>query len=134
MIRIGSHSLRYVNEVRIVSLGQLEKVVIENGCFTKCDDSFNPNRHFYLKNCERLRKLKIGCNSFSDYSVCEIDNLPSLEEIKIGALGVSTCSFSHSSLELNSFIGGLFIMDRPPKAEITSLWSSRFQWLFSRSV
>ena len=50
VIRIGSHSLRYVNEVRIVSLGQLEIVVIENGCFTKCDNAFNPNRHFYLKN------------------------------------------------------------------------------------
>ncbi len=134
VIRIGSHSFRYVNEVRIVSLGQLEKVVIENGCFTKCDDSFNPNRHFYLKNCERLRKLKIGCNSFSDYSVCEIDTLPSLEEIKIGILGASTASFSYSSLELNSFIGALFIMDRPPEAEITPLWSLRFRWLFSGSV
>ena len=127
VIRIGSHSLRYVNEVRIVSLGQLEIVVIENGCFTKCDNAFNPNRHFYLKNCERLRKLKIGRNSFSDYSVCEIDNLPSLEVIKIGALGVSTCSFCYASLELNSLIGELFIMDRPPKAEITSHWSFRFQ-------
>ena len=134
VIRIGSHSLRYVNEVRIVSLGQLEKVVIENGCFTKCSDLFNPNRHFYLKDCERLRKLKIGCYSFSDYSVCEIDSLPSLEVIMIGALGVNTCSFFYASLELNSFIGGLFIMDRPPKAEITYRWSSRFRQLFSCSV
>ena len=122
VIRIGSHSLRYV------------KVVIENGCFTKCSDLFNPNRHFYLKDCERLRKLKIGCYSFSDYSVCEIDSLPSLEVIMIGALGVNTCSFFYASLELNSFIGGLFIMDRPPKAEITYRWSSRFRQLFSCSV
>ena len=122
VIRIGSHSLRYVNEV------------IENGCFTKCSDLFNPNRHFYLKDCERLRKLKIGCYSFSDYSVCEIDSLPSLEVIMIGALGVNTCSFFYASLELNSFIGGLFIMDRPPKAEITYRWSSRFRQLFSCSV
>ena len=134
VIRIGSHSLRYVNEVRIVSLGQLEKVVIENGCFTKCSDLFNPNRHFYLKNCERLRKLKIGCYSLSDYSVCEIDNLPSLEVIKIGAVGVNTCCFFYASLELNSLIGGLFIMDRPPKAEITYRWSFRFRQLFSCSV
>ncbi len=134
VIRIGSHSLHYVNEVRIVSLGQLEKVVIENGCFTKSSNSFNPNRHFYLKNCERLRKLKIGCSSFSDYSVCEIDNLPSLEVIKIGALGANTASFYYASLELNCSIGELLIMDRPPEAEITYRWSFRFRWLFSCSV
>ena len=126
-IRIGSHSLRYVNEVRIVSLGQLEKVVIENGCFTKCSNTFNPNRHFYLKNCERLRKLKIGCYSFMDYSVCEIDNLPSLEEIKIGTLGANAYSFTYASLELNSKNAKVLITYRPPKAEITSLWLLRFR-------
>ena len=134
VIRIGSHSLRYVNEVRIVSLGQLEKVVIENGCFTKCSNTFNPNRRFYLKNCERLRKLKIGCYSFMDYSVCEIDSLPSLEVIKNGALGANAYSFFYASLELNSIIAILLIMNRPPKAEISFLWSLRLRQLFSCSV
>ena len=52
-------------------------------CFRKCLQR-NPNHHFYLKDCERVKELKIGCYSFSNYSVCEIENVPSLEVIEIG--------------------------------------------------
>ena len=62
----------------------------------------NPNRHFYLKNCERLRELKIGRYSFSDYSVCEIENVPSLEVIEMGELNEESNNFCCASLELKS--------------------------------
>ena len=78
--------------------------------------------------------MKMGCLSFSDYSVCEIENVPCLEVIEMGKLQEESKNFYYSSLELNSFIGALFIMDRPPEAEITPLWSLRFRWLFSGSV
>ena len=61
-----------------------------------------PNRHFYLKNCERLRELKIGCWSFADYSVCEIENVPSLEVIEMGELNEESYIFFYASFELKS--------------------------------
>ena len=60
------------------------------------------NDHFYLKNCERLRELKIGRVSFSDYSLCEISNLPLLEAIEMGEWNDSSDSFMYASLELKS--------------------------------
>ena len=107
VIEIGSHSFHYVDVVKMCGLQRLESVLVGNGCFTKRDDTFNADRHFYLKNCPSVRELKIGCNSFSDYSVCEIANVPSLEVITMGALGISTCCFSHVSLELKSDGGGM---------------------------
>ena len=68
----------------------------------KKNDGNDPYRHFYLKNCERVRELKIGLYSFSDYSVCEIENVPSLEVIEMGKLYEDSSNFMYSSLELKS--------------------------------
>ena len=76
-------------------------MVIGKHCFRKNLEK-NPNRHFDLKNCERLRELKIGRYSFSDYSVCEIENVLSLEVIEMGELNELSFNFSHASLELKS--------------------------------
>ena len=110
-IVIGDDCFENVNEVKLVGMNRLESVVIGKKSFTKVKgdvpNSVNLNRHFYLKNCERLRELKIGRCSFSDYSVCEIENVPSLEVIEMGELGgkrneeYSYCFFC-SNLELKS--------------------------------
>ena len=55
-----------------------------------------------MKDCERVKELKIGRYSFSDYSVCEIENLPSLEVIRIGDLNYDSGCFPYASLELKS--------------------------------
>ena len=72
--------------------------------FTKKKDLYgnDPARHFYLRNCERLRELKMGRYSFSDYSVCEIENVPSLEVIEMGELNEKSRNFNYASLELKS--------------------------------
>ena len=105
VFEVGDYSFAFVDEVKLIGLSKLESVMIGKNCFTKhrsnrpkCD----PNRHFYLKNCERLRELKIGCFSFSDYSVCEIENVPSLEVIEMGGLNRDSFSFCYASLELKS--------------------------------
>ena len=99
---VGDYSFTYVNEVRLIGLKQLERVAIGNHCFRKANRA-NPNRHFYLKNCERLRELKMGCWSFSDYTVCEINNVDRLEVIEMGALDCASNSFcTASELELKS--------------------------------
>ena len=106
VFEMGDYSCAFVNEVKLIGLNQLERVVIGDNCFTKQKiiemSEYNPNRHFYLKNCERLKELKIGYNSFSDYSVCEIENLPSLEVIEMGELNEKSWNFRYASLELKS--------------------------------
>ena len=97
-LRVNDGCCHCVEEVKLIGLNQLERVVIGDSCFTYYHEGeMNPNRHFYLKNCERLRELKMGHHSFSDYSVCEIENVPSLEVIEMG-----NNSFHDAPLELKS--------------------------------
>ena len=103
VFEVGGYSFAFVDEVKMIGLNRLERVVIGKKCFTKQNSWGNdPNRHFYLKNCEKLRELKMGCWSFSDYSVCEIENVPSLEVIEMGDLNEKSFNFNYASLELKS--------------------------------
>ena len=106
VIEVGDDCFANVGEVKLIGMDQLESVVIGKNGFTREKNSdwpeYNPNRHFYLKNCERLRELKMGRFSFSDYSVCEIENVPSLEVIKMGDLNEWSVNFLYASLELKS--------------------------------
>ncbi|KAM7453800.1 hypothetical protein BLSTO_05447, partial [Blastocystis sp. subtype 1] len=110
-IVIGYDCFANVKEVKLIGMKELEIVVIGKNSFTKHKNYYgnDSNRRFYLKNCERLRELKMGLHSFSDYSVCEIENVPSLEVIEMGELGGKrkeeyTYCFMHSNLELKSAI------------------------------
>ena len=104
LLEVGDECFKYVDEVKLIGLSKLERVVIGMNCFTKkqygCGN--DPDRHFYLKNCERVKELKIGYWSFSDYTVCEIENVPSLEVIEMGEMDEKSFNFSHASLELKS--------------------------------
>ena len=99
VFEVGDYSIAFVEEVKLIGLNVLERVVIGNDSFIGPN---NENGYFYLKNCERLKELKIGYGSFSDYSVCEIENLPSLEVIEMGELNELSCSFYRALLELKS--------------------------------
>ena len=102
---VSDECFKNVDEVKLIGLNRLERVEIGKNSFTKCKGDWpknNPNRHFYVKNCERLRELKMGCYSFSDYSVCEIENVPSLEVIEIGEMDERGYNFFYASLELKS--------------------------------
>ena len=107
VFEVGYECFKNVEEVKLIGLSQLERVVIGQKCFTKdgfdsddCD--YDPYRRFYLKDCERLRELKMGPRSFSDYSVCEIENVDSLEVIEMGYLDKWSYNFFFASLELKS--------------------------------
>lgn len=93
-----------VNEVKLVGLKKLERVVIGNNCFTQYKNSFgkNPDRHFYLKDCARLRELRIGYVSFSDYAVCEIESNESLEVVEMGDDNDWSRGFYYASLTMKS--------------------------------
>ena len=105
-LTVGDLCFKHVKEVVLVGLKQLERVVIGKGCFTEHAnnrlDAIQPYGYFLLKNCERVRELKIGCYSFSDYSVCKIESVDCLEVIEMGELDEDSCNFYHASLELKS--------------------------------
>ena len=102
-LEIGDHCMSYVTTVNITGLTELESVTIGKNSFTKSKNGVlilpYPDRHFYLKNCPKLKSLKMGHFSFSDYTVIEIENVDALEVIEMGGY-----SFYSASLELKSIL------------------------------
>ena len=104
VLEIGDYSFSYVNEVYLIGLDKLERVLIGENSFVKYKwgNAMNPNGHFYLKDCERLKELRIDRYSFGEYSVCEIENVNSLEVIEMGRFSNWGGAFNYASLELRS--------------------------------
>ena len=103
---IGDNCFSYVTEVKMVGLSELESVEIGMNSFTqhKNDYGNDSNRHFYLKNSPKLKSLKMGLFSFSDYTVFEIENVNALEVIEMGELNEESYNFAYASLELKSIL------------------------------
>ena len=115
VIEVGNECFSNVNELKLIGMKGLERVLIGQNSFTKCKNGYGGDikRHFCLKDCERLRELKIGRYSFSDYSVCEIENVPSLEVIEMGELNEESYNFYYASkLELKSDCSKMRMMNR----------------------
>ena len=105
-LKVGNECFENVDEVKLIGLSELESVVIGENSFTKKRKGYgnDPNRHFYLKNCPKLKSLKMGRYSFSDYSVIEIENVVALEVIEMGELNEESRNFNYASLELKSIL------------------------------
>ena len=105
-LEIGDHCFSFVDELKLIGMNELESVVIGENIFTQHKNYYgsDPNRHFYLKNCPKLKSLKMGRYSFSDYSVIEIETVNALEVIEMGAVGQLSYSFYYASLELKSIL------------------------------
>ena len=105
-IEVGHDSFMYVQEVKMIGLSELESVEIGMNSFTQHKNSSgnDPNRHFYLKDCPKLKSLKMGRYSFSDYTVIEIENVDALEVIEMGDLNENSYNFYYASLELKSIL------------------------------
>ena len=105
-LRAGDSCCRRVTRVVIVGLKKLERIVVGGRSFRTLNyliiDGKDPNRHFFLKDCEKLKEVKIGRGSFKDFSVCVIENLPSLESMDIGCVDLLSCVFCFANLELRS--------------------------------
>ena len=101
---IGDDSYRYVSEVKLIGLSELESVVIGKNSFTKKKNGFGKesNRRFYVKNCPLLRELRVGRYSFSDYASAVIEGNDALEVIAMGELSSESFNFYSASLELRS--------------------------------
>ena len=106
-LKVGNECFENVKEVKLIRLIRLESVEIGMNSFTKKKNSVgnNPNRHFFLRDCPKLKSLKIGSHSFSDYTLCEIENVNSLESIEMYYLDAqSSFNFCCASLELKSIL------------------------------
>ena len=105
-VEIGDGCFMYVDELKLIGLSALESVEIGMNSFTKKKNDYgeDPNRHFYLKNCPKMKSLKMGRYSFSDYSVCEIENVDALEVIEMGELNEESNNFYSASLQLSSVV------------------------------
>ena len=103
-VTIGDYGFEYVNVFNITGLSELESVEIGMNSFTRNYYGNNPNRHFYVKNCPKLKSLKMGRYSFSDYTVIEIENVDALEVIEMGNLNETSKNFYYASLEMKSIL------------------------------
>ena len=105
-LKVGNECFKYVKKVSICGLRELERMIVGSKSFTKEKNVylFEKDGRFYLKNCPKLRELRItGVLSFSDYSVCEIENC-ALKVIEIGGMNKESRNFYHASLELKSIL------------------------------
>ena len=105
-LEIGNSCFIYVKRVKMIGMNELERIVVGENSLTESKSSYgwNTNRHFYLRNCPKLKSLKMGRYSFSDYTVCEIENVDTLETIEMGDLNRRSENFKYASLELKSIL------------------------------
>ena len=129
LLEVGNGCFEHVKEVKWIGLNQLERVVIGQNCFKGGKN--DPDGHFYLKNCERLRELIVGNESFSSYSVCEIENNNRLEVVKMGELDEYSNNFYNAPLQLKSDSHRTRMMHRFTQFEIAFVWRKCIPSLFS---
>ena len=96
VLDIGNECFARVKVFEMIGMHVLETVRIGTSCFLSNEGVFR------LRDCQRVKELRIGRFSFSDYSRCEIESVPSLEVIEIGDLKESSYNFFSASLELRS--------------------------------
>lgn len=101
-IDVGPHCFRFVKEVEIAGLDCLEEVAIGKNCFSSdLTSEGDPDRRFCLTDCACVKKVKIGRWCCCDYGVCRLANLPALETLQMGELGLESSVFMNApALEL----------------------------------
>ena len=104
VFEVGNYSFSYVNEMHMIGLSELERVVIGENSFSQYKSTFDSygSGEFSLKDCDKLRELRIGVSSFSNYASCVIEDNAHLEVVEMGKLYHWGNNFYHASLEMKS--------------------------------
>ena len=125
-LKAGDSCCRRVTRVVIVGLKKLERIVVGGRSFRTLNyliiDGKDPNRHFFLKDCEKLTELKVARICFYGYGVCEIENNPSLEVIEMGEMGWVSNVFHFASLTLSSNPPRIRVRNRLGCVAILPVW------------
>ena len=99
---VGDNCFQHVKEFKLIGMSKLKSVEIGMNSFT---ENVNGKGIFCVKYCPKLKSLKIGRYSFSDYTVCEIENVDALEAIEMGEWNEVSLNFLYAStLELKSIL------------------------------
>ena len=97
---VGDNCFRYVTTMNVVEMDNLESIRIGMNSFSSYEEA---DYSFSVKNCSRLKELRIGPDSFGRWNFTEFENLPSLEMIQIGYMySYDGSNFNSASLELKS--------------------------------
>ena len=107
-IEIGMDCIASVKTFKIDGLNRLKTIKIGNDSFAQAKNSYgnDKSKSFHILNCESLKSIQIGQNSFSDFGgEFELKNLPQLQSIQIGTIGSESNNFCYSSF----VIRGIFV-------------------------
>ena len=109
---VGDNSFGNMSNLVIYGLPELESIKIGINSF-----SYYYGTHmFSVKNCPKLRELKIGPSGFDEWRSVNIENDPSLEVIEIGYLNYNSEHFIYAPLELKSTNHWMEMINRPAQA------------------
>ena len=87
---IGDDCFKKVNEFVIDGLNELESVKIGWNS-VELDKDTRKGSKCLIMNCDGLREVEIGDDSFLWYEVLELKNLPSLQSIQMGYNAFGNC-------------------------------------------
>ena len=96
LIEMGGYCFENVKKMELIGLKRLVRLETGYRCFKNENDS-ESNGVFNLKDCEALRVLRLGIDSFEGYSECMIEGVNCLEVIEMKG-----SNFFSASLELKS--------------------------------
>ena len=108
-LRIGDECFDKVERVKLNGLSELESVVVGDNSFT-AQGEFDPFTFitydampFEMKDCEKLKELIIGEESFGFFNVFSLENTPSMERIimKRENFCAASCRFHGCGLMTN---------------------------------
>ena len=108
-LRIGDECFNEVEKVKLNGLNELESVVVGDNSFT-AQGEFDPFTFitydampFEMKDCEKVKELIIGEESFGFFNVFSLENTPSMERIimKRENFCAASCRFHGCGLMIN---------------------------------
>ena len=132
---IGNDCFTSVKQFRIEHKESLISIQIGENSFTsqKKGRGKDSSKSFSIISCPSLKSIEIGCFSFSDYAgKFELNQLPSLETIKIGEVGMPSMNFSSSSFIVQSQIHSNQLLLDLPKLKSIELGDEAF--IFSENT
>ena len=96
LIEMGDECFENVKKMKLIGLKRLVRLEMGESCFKNEKDRWRSGV-FNLKDCEEMRVLRLGRDSFKGYSVCKIEGVNSLEVIEMKG-----SNFLTGALELKS--------------------------------
>ena len=104
-LTIGASSFRQATGFLCQWVPALTTITIGEKCFTMWEKWTRPPSEsratvFALDHCDSLTSLAVGRYSFSDFSSCHMHDLPALQTLSFGEMGLGARCFSFAPISL----------------------------------